>query len=57
MLYRYLIICDGQLPAVTHWYDYDNNYNSDLNMVVFDFAVMKYTEDGLTWLEIQEDHL
>lgn len=57
MEYRYLIICDGYPPSLTHWYEYENNYNSKLNMVVFDFHKMMYTNNGTDWHQIERDHL
>lgn len=57
MEYRYLILCDGHPPALTHWYDYENNYNKELNMVVFDFHKGMYTKNGIEWHQIIRDHL
>jgi hypothetical protein len=57
MEYRYLIICDNFPPALTHWYDYENNYNHESNMMVFDFRTNLYTKDGINWEKIEQDHL
>jgi hypothetical protein len=57
MEYRYLILCDGNLPALTHWYEFENHYNAELNMVVFDFYKMMFTKNGIEWHQIQRDHL
>lgn len=55
--YRYLILCDGHPPFLTHWYDFENNYNAELNMKVFDFNKMMYTDNGIDWHQIGRDHL
>jgi hypothetical protein len=57
MEYRYLITCNGHIPALTHWYEYENHYNSEINMVVFDFHKMMFTKDGIEWHQIERDHL
>jgi len=42
---------------MTHWFDAENNYNPELDMVVYDLENHKYTSDGQKWEEIVEDHL
>lgn len=54
---QYLIICDGFAPAYTKWFDAENNFNADVNMVVFDLFNHQYTDDGKTWKDISFDHL
>ena len=54
---RYLITATGTQPALTHWFDTENNLRADLNMVVYDLMKCIYTTDGVTWKPILEDHL
>ena len=54
---RYLITCDVMQPFLTHWFDAENNFNADVNMVVYDLFSFKYTNNGVDWFEIQEDNL
>lgn len=42
---------------MTDWFDAENNFNKEVEMVVYDLHNMKYTLNGNTWLDIQEDHL
>lgn len=55
MEYRYLIIINGSVPFLTHWYDFENNYEE--GMTVYDFRKMMYTSDGVNWNQIQRDSL
>lgn len=54
---RYLITCDLCPPFLTNWYEFENNYNAELNMVVYDLKDGIYTKDGENWEHIIEDHL
>lgn len=59
---EYLIICDNPetgKPYVfyTDWYDYENFYNAELNMIVIHYTSGEITYDGKTWEEIEQDHL
>lgn len=59
---NYLIICDNPETGkpyafYTDWYQFDNHYNAELNMVVANLAKGEITYDGKTWEEIDEDHL
>ena len=54
---RYLITSKVQPPAVTPWFDSENHFNPDVEMVVYDLYLLKYMDDGQTWKDIQEDHL
>lgn len=49
---------DGKQQAFyTNWFDFENNFNSDLGMVVFDLFNHKYLVNSLGWCDIEEDHL
>jgi len=55
---RYLITTkDTYGPALTDWFDPENHFNPDLEMVVYDLLKYKYTTDGKTWHDIEVDHL
>jgi len=54
---NYLITMDDAPPFFTNWFDAENNFRDDINMVVYDLLSGAYTTDGTTWLEIEEDHL
>jgi hypothetical protein len=46
-----------QKAFYTNWFDVDNNFNSDVNMFVFDLVNHKFMVNGLGWSDIDEDHL
>lgn len=54
---RYLITTRDNPPALTQWFDPENNFNPEAGMIVYDLYLNKYTTDGKTWNEIQIDHL
>lgn len=54
---RYLIISNSYEPFLTEWFDYENHYNKDIKMIVFDLIELKYTIDGITWKNIEIDNL
>lgn len=55
---RYLVTTkDAHAPFLTDWFDPENHFNPDLDMVVYDLAKNEYTTDGKTWQEIEVDHL
>jgi hypothetical protein len=41
----------------TNWFDVENNFNSEVGMVVFDLINHKYMVNSLGWSDIDEDHL
>lgn len=41
----------------TDWFDVDNNFNSEVDMIVFDLARHKYMVNSVGWTDIEEDHL
>lgn len=55
---RYLIIFETDVePFFSEWYNFENDFNADLKMVVFDLIEMIYTKNGYTWYDIQINHL
>jgi len=56
-MYQYLITTSIQEPFYTNYFDAENHFNSELDMVVFDLRNHTYTTNGIIWQEIKEDHL
>lgn len=54
---NYLIFTDSHEPFYTNWFDAENHFNGEDNMVVFNLLSHTYTIDGKTLNEIKEDHL
>lgn len=58
---RYLITTNlylsGQPPFLTNYFEAEKDFNSEIDMVVYDLYLNKYTEDGINWYEIEFDHL
>jgi len=46
-----------QKAFYTKWFDVENNFNSEVGMVVFDLVNHKYFVNSLGWSDIDEDHL
>jgi hypothetical protein len=46
-----------QKAFYTNWFDVENNFNSEVGMIVFDLTNHKYMANGLEWTDIDEDHL
>lgn len=54
---NYLIVSDSYEPFLTNWFDAENHFNKDDNMIVFNLLKSVYTIDGKIWEPIKEDHL
>lgn len=57
---RYLITyTEDKIQKVffTDWFEVENNYNRELDMVVIDLKYNQYFNSQMKWLEIQFDHL
>ncbi len=54
---QYLITTKDNPPFLTKWFDAENNFNSELGMVVYDLINNKYTTNGIDWADIEFDHL
>ena len=52
----YLITTKIRAPFLTRYYQSDM-FNIEVGMIVFNLSEMKYTIDGINWIEIEEDHL
>jgi hypothetical protein len=56
-MYKYLILTDQNKPFFTNYYEYENHYNNEITMIVFDLINNLFTADGINWEKIEEDHL
>ncbi|ERI81455.1 hypothetical protein HMPREF1981_03219 [Bacteroides pyogenes F0041] len=59
---KYIVIskdpCTGEQSAFyTNWFDAENNFNPEYNMIVIDRTRHLVTFDGETWQDIDEDSL
>lgn len=54
---RYLITGDNFAPFYSDYFNYENHYNSELNMIIYDLQYDRYSTDGVHWLNIASDHL
>ena len=54
---RYLITTNTHAPFFTTWFCPVNDFNAEVGMVVYDLETGLYTTDGVTWKEIEENHL
>lgn len=56
---RYLVTGTGIAPFLTDWFDIENNYNKEYDMVVYDLKYMEYYDGNVErkWVPITEDHL
>jgi hypothetical protein len=54
---RYLITTTIASPYFTKWFDTENTFNAEIQMVVYDLLDEKYTTDGEKWHEIEVDNL
>jgi hypothetical protein len=54
---RYLVTTNSTSPFLTDWFDAENHFNSEIEMVVYDLSECKFTSDGKTWNRIEIDHL
>ena len=54
---RYLITTNIIAPFLTNYFNFENNFNSEIEMVVYDLYLNKYTTDGMNWYELEIDHL
>lgn len=58
MKYLVIYIDNGiQKAFYTNWFDVENNFNSEVGMVVFDLVNHKYMVNSLGWSDIDENHL
>lgn len=46
-----------QKAFYTNWFNVENNFNSEVGMIVFDLLNHKYIVNSLGWVNIEEDHL
>jgi len=55
---RYLITTkEVKSPFLTDWFDPENHFNPDVEMIVYDLYNYEFTTDGKIWHKIEVDHL
>lgn len=55
---RYLITTkEIKSPFLTQWFESDNHFNNEVEMIVYDLVECKFTTDGKNWHDIEIDHL
>ena len=54
---RYLVTTNITNPFLTNYFDAEKDFNSEIEMVVYDLQNCLYTEDGKNWYELEIDHL
>jgi hypothetical protein len=54
---NYLIVTNNNEPFYTNWFDPENHFIKDVEMVVFNLLTHKYTTNGKDWYDIMQDHL
>ena len=50
------ILC-SDFQVLTKWFEPENHFNPDIEMIVYDLVEYKFTTDGKTWHDIEADHL
>jgi hypothetical protein len=55
---RYLVTTkEVKSPFITQWFEPENHFIEDVEMIVYDLFKLKYTTDGKLWQDIELDHL
>lgn len=55
---RYLITTkEVKSPFLTEFFEPENHFNQDVEMIVYDLLECTFTTDGKTWHDIEIDHL
>ena len=54
---NYLIITNNHEPFYTDWFDAENHFVSDVEMIVFNLYNYTHTTNGKDWQETKQDHL
>lgn len=55
---RYLITTkEVKAPFLTEWFDAENHFNPEIEMIVYDLAECKFTTDGKVWQDIEINNL
>lgn len=55
---RYLITTkEVKYPFLTDWFDSENHFSPDVEMIVYDLYKNEFTTDGKIWHKIDIDHL
>ena len=51
----YTIIMKDKTVFITQWYEYENNWNEDLMLMII--HGLQYSVNGKDWINIEIDHL
>lgn len=54
---QYLVTSDINPPYLTDWFDAENHFVDDINMVVYDLLNEVFTTNGQDWQDIAIDSL
>jgi len=54
---RYLITTFLGEPFLADYFSVENFFNAQLEMIVYDLAEETYTKDGISWIDIERDHM
>lgn len=54
---RYLITTFLGEPFLTDYFTVENCFDAQEGMIVYDLFEEKYTKDGVSWIDIERDHL
>jgi hypothetical protein len=55
---RYLITTKEVItPFLTDWFEPENHFNPDIEMIAYDLLQCKFTTDGKVWYDIGVNHL
>lgn len=53
----YLVTTSNDKPFLTKWFDFENHWIPNVHMVVYNLSTNEYTSNGVTWNNIEIDHL
>ena len=54
---RYLITTITETPFLSDHFNFDNDFNYEIGMLVFDLKELKYIDSSGIWCDIEENHL
>ena len=54
---KYLVTTNNSKPFFTNWFDANNHFNKEVEMVVYDLFNHLFTTNGKEWNDIEIDSL
>lgn len=54
---KYLYVTKNSDPFYSNYFDYENLYNPEIVICIFDLETITHTFNGIDWIETPEDHL